>query len=245
MNKRIIPILLLNNESLIKTKQFGRYDYIGDPANTVRIFNELEVDELFFLDIFASRDDRSPNFKILNEIANECFMPLGYGGGISNIDQAKEIFKIGFEKVSINSAAIQNPSLITELSETFGSQAVIVSIDYKKNIFGRNKVLSSFARGLDPIVWAQEVERRGAGEIMLTCVDKEGTWDGYDLEYMNLVSESVSVPVIGHGGCGSVEDVEGLRRTTVSAVGIGSMLIFQKKNFGVLVNYPDELKENE
>jgi cyclase len=131
LRTRIIPALLLRNESLVKTVRFGEFAYVGDPANTVRIFNELEVDELLFFDITASREQRGPNLKVLGEIANECFMPLGYGGGIRSLDQAKAVFDIGFEKVAINTFAADNPKLITEIARHYGSQAVIAAIDVK------------------------------------------------------------------------------------------------------------------
>lgn len=140
LRTRIIPALLLRNESLVKTTQFGKFSYVGDPANTVRIFNELEVDELLFLDITASRENRAPNLRVLADIADECFMPLGYGGGIQSLEQAKAVFDIGFEKISINTQAVKNPSLIDEIASHYGSQAVIASIDVKKNLFGKESV---------------------------------------------------------------------------------------------------------
>ena len=135
LRTRIIPVLLLREESLVKTTRFRNFVYVGDPANTVRIFNELEVDELLFLDIQGQKK-RGPNLKILRDIADECFMPLGYGGGIKGIDEAKAIYDIGIEKIAINTQAVENPSLIEQLAKKYGSQAVIVSIDYKYNIFG-------------------------------------------------------------------------------------------------------------
>ena len=133
LRTRIIPTLLLRNESLVKTMRFGKFTYVGDPCNTVRIFNELEVDELLFLDITATLEKRSPNLRVLADIASECFMPLGYGGGIRTLEDAKSVFDIGFEKIVINSYAIENPDFIRQLASTYGSQAVIVSIDVKKS----------------------------------------------------------------------------------------------------------------
>jgi len=244
LRARIIPTLLLRNESLIKTKNFGKFTYVGDPANTVRIFNEMEVDELIFLDITASIEKRSPNLKVLSEIADECFMPLAYGGGITSIDQAKAIFDIGFEKVSLNSEAIRNPKLISKISRHFGSQAVIASIDVKKSLFGRNTVRYLSAKRtthLDLVGWARELEALGAGEILLTAVDREGTWQGFDLELTKRVADAVSVPVIAHGGCGKVEHIgEVVNKAGASAVALGSMVVFQKKDMGVLINTPDK-----
>jgi cyclase len=244
LKTRIIPTLLLRNASLVKTKQFGKFTYVGDPANTVRIFNELEVDELIFLDIMASIERRSPNLKVLSEIADECFMPLAYGGGLKCLDDVKAIFDIGFEKVSINSEAIRNPKFISEIAQYYGSQAIIASIDVKKSFFGQNTVRYFGTRRkatYTPVAWAQELERLGAGEILLTAVDREGTWEGFDLELTKEVADAVSIPVIAHGGAGSSLHIcEAVQQANASAVALGSMVVFQKKGMGVLVNFPDK-----
>ncbi len=243
LRTRVIPALLLRNESLVKTVHFGKFTYVGDPCNTVRIFNELEVDELLFLDITATPEKRMPNLKVLADIANECFMPLGYGGGICTFDSAKAIFEIGFEKVAVNSFAIEKPDFIKQLAEHFGNQAVIASIDVKKDLLGRYKVQSHAGKnstGRNPVEWAQELEARGAGEILLTSIDREGTWQGFDLELVKSVTDAVSVPVIAHGGAGNMDHIEYVvKRGGASAVALGSMVVFQKKDMGVLVNFPD------
>lgn len=244
LRTRIIPSLLLRNESLVKTFQFGKFTYIGDPCNTVRIFNELEVDELLFLDITATREGRAPNLRVLADIANECFMPLGYGGGVRSVDDAKAVFDIGFEKVAINSHSIENPELIRQLSLQYGSQAVIASIDVKKDIWGRFRVFSHGGTrnsGLDPKEWAVRLEAIGAGEILLTSIDREGTWEGFDLDLVKSVTDAVNVPVIAHGGAGRVDHIgQVVKQAGASAVALGSMVVFQKKGMGVLVNFPDE-----
>lgn len=243
LRTRIIPALLLRNESLVKTVRFGKFAYVGDPANTVRIFNELEVDELLFLDITASRENRSPNLKVLADITDECFMPLGYGGGIRSLDQAKSVFDIGFEKIAINTQAAENPALIGEIAAHYGSQAVIASIDVKRGLFGGQTVHTLGGRRntrRDPVAWAKEVEKMGAGEILLTSIDREGTWKGFDLNLVRRVSDAVSIPVIAHGGAGNAEHIgQVVRDTNASAVALGSMVVFQKKGMGVLVNFPD------
>ena len=236
----------MRNESLVKTVKFSKMRYVGDPANTVRIFNELEVDELLFLDISASKEERGPNFKILRDIADECFMPLGYGGGIKTFADAKVIFDIGFEKVAVNFSSFVNSQLISELSKHFGRQAVIASIDVKTRIFGRKKVytLSGKKNTLkDPIDWAKEVEDMGAGEILLTSIDHEGTWKGFDYDLVRCVTDAVSIPVVAHGGAGSVQHIQKVvTESNASAVALGSMIVFQKKGMGVLVNFPEKLK---
>ena len=243
LRTRIIPALLLRNESLVKTVRFGRFTYVGDPCNTVRIFNELEVDELVFLDIAATREGRAPNLKVLADIANECFMPLGYGGGIRSVEQAKAVFDIGFEKVVINTYAAERPEFIGELAEQYGNQAVIASIDVGKSAWRGHRVRIRSGRGrtsLEPVSWARELERRGAGEILLTSIDREGTWSGFDLDLVRSVTEAVSIPVIAQGGAGTVEHIaQVVKRAGASAVALGSMVVFQKKGMGVLVNFPD------
>lgn len=243
LRTRVIPALLLREESLVKTVRFGRFTYVGDPANTVRIFNELEVDELLFLDITASRGARGPNLAVLADIANECFMPLGYGGGISAPAQAEAVFGLGFEKVVLNTHATRRPALIGEIARHYGSQAVVVSIDVKAGRFGGASVHAEGGRydtRRDPEAWAREVEALGAGEILLTSVDREGTWAGFDQDLIARVADAVSIPVIAHGGAGSLEHIRAaVKNAGASAVALGSMVVFQKRGMGVLVNFPD------
>lgn len=244
LKTRIIPALLLQNESLVKTINFRKPGYIGDPVNTVRIFNELEVDELIFLDITATNKNSPPNFKVLSEIANECFMPLGYGGGVNSLEHARKIFSIGFEKIVLNTAAHIDKDLITKISDVYGNQAVIVSIDVKRNFWGNYEVWSHAGKKntrKNPVDWAVEVETIGAGEILLTSIDKEGTWSGFDISQIRNVTEAVSIPVIAHGGAGNISHIgEVVKQTNASAVALGSMVVYQQKGYGVLVNFPDK-----
>lgn len=243
LRTRIVPVLLLRGESLVKTVRFRRFTYIGDPCNTVRIFNELEVDELIFLDTTATTEGRSPNVQLLRDIADECFMPLAYGGGVRTLDDARGILGIGFEKVALNSSAVENPDVIGQISAACGSQAVIASIDVRSGLAGRREVVIRGGKtrtGLEPVAWAQELESRGAGEILLTSVNREGTWSGFDIELVKAVSSAVSVPVVAHGGAGRIEHIgEVVQDGGASAVALGSMVVFQKKGMGVLVNFPD------
>jgi imidazole glycerol-phosphate synthase subunit HisF len=244
LRTRVIPCLQLIDESLVKTVKFDNHGYIGDPINTVRIFNELEVDELCFLDIRATKDNREPNFKILAEIANECFMPLSYGGGVKDADTAKRILSIGFEKIVLNTAAYDNHNLVTEIANHSGNQSVIGSIDVKKNIFGKYQVYTNdgtIKRELDPIAWAKQLESLGAGELLLTSMDRDGTWKGYDIELLKSITESVNIPVIANGGAGNVQHIsEVVKKSNVSAVALGSMVVYQAQGLGVLVNFPDK-----
>ncbi len=244
LKTRVIPCLQLIGDSLVKTVKFNDPAYIGDPVNTVRIFNELEVDELCFLDIRATVENRTPNLDILRQIANECFMPLSYGGGIVNFEMAREIMAIGFEKVVINTQAYHDPKLLTTLSRHFGSQAVIASIDVKKNLWGKYVV---YVRdGTDKIElevseYAKNLQAAGAGEILLTAMDRDGTWSGYDTEIIKKVSQAVGIPVIANGGAGSLKHVEdAVKLGHASAVCLGSMVVYQQKGMGVLVNFPDK-----
>lgn len=242
LRTRVIPILLLYGKSLVKTKQFKKYQYIGDPTNTVRIFNELEVDELSILDIKAARTRSDPDFDVLREIASECFMPLSYGGGIDSLDTAKRVFDTGFEKVIINTAAYSNPALITEVATIYGSQAVVVSMDVKKHLWkGMRLVAQGGKRWHDtpPVEWARQVAELGAGELLLTAVDREGTWSGFNLDLIAEVADAVNIPVIAHGGASKCSDLaEAVCIAGASAVAVGSMVVFQSKDMGVLVNFP-------
>lgn len=243
LETRIIPALLLKDKSLVKTVNFRKFNYIGDPVNTCRIFNELEVDELVFLDIRASLNNREPQYEILQEIANECFMPVSYGGGIKTMSQAEKIFRTGFEKIVINSTTFTNPGFITEAAKSFGSQSIIVSIDVKKNIFGKYQVCSYSAtktENIKPEEWLKEVESLGAGEILLTSVDREGTWNGFDLDLIKLATSRLRIPLIAHGGGSNLQDIsDAVKKGNASAVALGSMVVYQRKGCGVLVNFPD------
>lgn len=243
LKTRVIPTLLVQNKRLVKGQNFCNFRYVGDPCNTIRIFNELEVDELIFLDIAATIEGCEPDLILLAEIANESFMPMCYGGGIRSLEIAKSIFDIGFEKIVLNTNAIQNPKLITKIAKHFGSQAVIVSIDVKSSLLGKSTVRTMAGKhktSLSPLEWAIEVESLGAGELLLTSIDREGTWEGFDLELVKKVTDAVSIPVIAHGGAGCLDHVSKVvKEAGASAVALGSMVVFQKKDMGVLINYPE------
>ncbi|MGF1557788.1 MAG: AglZ/HisF2 family acetamidino modification protein [Flavobacteriaceae bacterium] len=246
--KRIIPCLLLRDEGLVKTVKFKKSTYIGDPINAVKIFNEKEVDELVFLDIDATNQRKEPPYQVIQDIATECFMPFCYGGGIKTIDQIRKIIASGAEKVAINSAAFLNPDLIRQAAEVFGSSTVVVSIDYKKNLFGNQTVYingGTKSTKKDPVTYAMEMEQLGAGELFLNAVDRDGEMMGYDLEMVKKVTAAVSIPVIICGGAAALTDFSLAFENGASAASAGSMFVFQGKKKGVLISYPspEELRE--
>ena len=182
-NTRIIPVLLLRNKGLYKTVKFKEEKYIGDPINAIKIFNEKDVDELILLDIEATTSKKGPDFEVIKNIASECFMPLGYGGGINNMSQIDQLFKIGVEKVIINSASYVNAGLIKEAAAKYGSQSIVASIDVKKNLWGKYELYShagTLKQKMDLTARLKELEQQGAGEIFINSLDKDGTMTGYD-----------------------------------------------------------------
>lgn len=240
--KRIIPCLLVQNSGLVKTVKFKNANYIGDPINAVKIFNDKEVDELVFLDIESSKKNTPINFNFLKKIAEECFMPLCYGGGIKSIDDIKKLFTIGFEKVSINSNAFYNPSLISEAAKIFGSQSIVVSVDVKKNLWGKYSVYIDGGKTntkVNPIEYIKKMELLGAGEIFLNYINNDGKMEGYNLELINEVSNNVNIPVIACGGAGEMEDFVQAINNGASAVAAGSYFVYYGINKAVLINYPD------
>ena len=246
LQTRVIPCLQLRGESLVKTIQFNKFGYIGDPVNTVKIFNDLYVDELAFIDITATAEKREPDYKILHEIADECFMPLSYGGGIDSLQKAENVFTIGFEKMILNSAPFYNLSVITEIAKIYGSQAVVIAVDVKKNFWGKYEVYSNSGtinQKKEPAAWVKMVEDAGAGEILLTSIDREGTWKGFDNTLVKQVAQSTQLPVIANGGACSIENISSVvKNAGASAVALGSMVVYQAKDLGVLVNFPDREK---
>jgi cyclase len=249
LRPRVIPCLLLEDGGLVKTVGFKRRTYIGDPVNAVKIFNDKEADELLFLDISATRNSRAPDFSVIQQIAAECFMPLCYGGGITTLDDMARLFSIGIEKACINTSAIHNPSLVSQAAERFGSQSVVVSIDVKRSLMGKYQIVTAGGTnptGLDPIDFARKMERLGAGEIILTSIDRDGTMKGYDTEILRTVTTAVRIPVIASGGAGVLADLKAaLREGGASGAAAGSMFVFHGKHRAVLISYPapDEIDQ--
>lgn len=241
MRVRVMPCLLLRQSKLVKTVKFKNPDYIGDPVNAVKIYNDKEVDELIFLDITATVDKKAPPFKTISEIATECFMPYTYGGGIKSLDDMRKIFNMGVEKIAINSYAVENPEFVRQAAKEFGNQSVVASIDAKRKLGGKYEVFTmsgTKGTGLDPVSHAKKMEEMGAGEILLTSIDRDGTWEGYDLDLIKMVAEAVSVPLIACGGAGNIQDFRKAVDAGASACAAGSMVVYQAKNRGVLINFP-------
>lgn len=241
---RIIPVLLLNKGGLYKTVNFKNPKYIGDPINSVKIFNEKEADELLLLDFRATAENREPNFNKIAEIAGEAFMPMAYGGGIKTLDHAKRVFDAGFEKVVLNSVLFENLGLVEKISGIYGSQAVVGSVDFKKSFLGGTKVYASsgtIRRSDSPLSWSKKLEAAGVGEIMINSIGRDGTWAGYELDVISEVSSSVEIPVIACGGAGKIDDFSQAISAGASAVAAGSMFVFQKKGMGVLISFPSLL----
>ena len=238
-------MLLLKDAGLVKTVQFKNPRYIGDPINAIRIFNDKEVDELVLLDIDASTSNRGPDLNVLKSVASECFMPLSFGGGIGSIELIREILKIGVEKVILNSAAVKNPNLVSEASQNFGKSTIIVSIDYRANLFGSNVYINggSTKTKHKPVDWAIECERLGAGEIIINSINNEGLMSGYDFDLLRSVSNAVSIPVIASGGAGELKHFsKAILDCNASAVAAGSFFVFHGPHNAVLITYPEYQK---
>ena len=244
MNKtRVIPVLLLKGEGLYKTVKFKNPRYIGDPINSVRIFNEKEVDELVFLDIDATKDKKDPNFELLKDIASEAFMPMAYGGGLNNIEQVREIFYIGFEKVILNSVLYHDIEIVEKIVSEFGSQSVVGCVDVKSNVFKTYNIYSingSQKMNISLKDRIMQLVEKGVGEIFINSINRDGTMSGYDLHLIKEVANLVSVPVVACGGASSVYDFkQAVEKSNASAVAAGSMFVFMGPHKAVLINYPD------
>jgi cyclase len=238
---RVIPVLLIQNRgSLVKSVKFKDHIYVGDPLNAVKIFNEKEVDELILLDISASKESREPDYRYIEQLATECFMPVTYGGGITTAEQCRRIIGCGIEKVSINTGALNQLSLVKEAAEQLGSSSVVVTIDVKKDSFGKRKVFRHDGKKVmqsDPVAWARKAAEWGAGEILFQSVDRDGTMQGYDIDLLSAISAAVNVPVIACGGAGEQKHFAEAFAAGASAVAAGSRFVFFGKHRAILINY--------
>lgn len=239
---RIIPALLLSGGKLVKTVRFQEPKYVGDPLNAVKIFNEKEADELVLLDIDATRNGSEPQYALLGRIAAEAFMPVCYGGGVRTIEHFDRLYQLGFEKVCVNSAAF-DLELVSQAAARFGSQSVVVSIDAKERANGAYTVCTTNGTRdmkIDPVEHARRVESAGAGELLVTSIDRDGMRIGYDLKLIRSVSSAVQVPVIACGGAGEPAHLlEVIADAGASAACAGSLFVFQGKHRAVLISYPE------
>ncbi len=244
LRTRVIPCLLLKGNGLVKTVQFKNPTYVGDPINTIKIFNDKEVDELVFLDITATSEKRGPNFKLLSEISTECFMPLGYGGGITTLNEIEKLFNLGIEKVILNSSAFIDHKLLKESIQIFGNQSVILSMDVKKHWLSRKQTVyimnGQKNTGVAASDYAKQMEDLGVGEIIVNSIDQDGTMSGYDLSLIKSIADLVKIPIVALGGAGTIDDLIDVKKAGASAVGAGSFFIFQKKHRAVLITYPSK-----
>jgi cyclase len=239
---RVIPCLLLKNLGLVKSIRFKDYRYIGDPINAVRIFNAKEADELIFLDILATREKRKIQIDLIKKIGDEAYMPFTVGGGVDSIPTIKEILNAGAEKVCINAIALKSPDFIKKAADTFGSSTIVVSIDVKSNLIKHKYVYNHSVSKLtirNPVEYALLAESMGAGEILVNAVDRDGMMNGYDIEMIRRISDSVGIPVIALGGASKLVDFKtAIIEGHASAVAAGSMFIYHGPRKAVLINYP-------
>lgn len=244
---RVIPVLLLKNWGIEKSIGFDDFVYVGSPINAARVFNGRNVDELILLDILATREGRGPRTEIIAEIAGETNMPLTVGGGLRDVECMAQLLRAGADRVVLNTAAVETPELIAAAADRFGRQCIVVSIDVRRRLDGTCEVFTRNGRqatGLDPVTWAQEAESRGAGEILLNSIDRDGTMQGYDLDLLRRTSDALSIPLIACGGAGRVADLAAaVDQGHAAAVAAGALFLFYGKRRTVLITYPtdDEL----
>ncbi len=241
LKHRVIPCLLLRNGGLVKTLKFSDAKYVGDPINAIRIFNDKEVDELMVLDITASKEKKEPNYALIEQFASECFMPLSYGGGIKNMEQAQRLFNSGIEKICLQTAVLDDLALVKNLSDKWGSSSILVSIDVKRNWMGQPKLYSAATGKTLDKKWTDfmlDAVKAGAGEIVLNAVDKDGTMKGMDTELIREAAKVLSVPLVAVGGAGSLADIKAAVAAGANAISAGAFFVFQGPHRAVLITYP-------
>jgi cyclase len=241
LKHRVIPCLLLLDAGLVKTTRFAKPKYVGDPINAIRIFSDKEVDEMMVLDIGASRERREPNYALIEQFAGECFMPLCYGGGIRTVDQARRLFALGVEKVCLQTAALEDLTIVARIAEQFGSQSVLVSADVKLSWLGKPKLYATTARKSLDRPWLQflkDAVAAGAGEVVLNSVDRDGTMQGMDIDLIREAAAALPVPLVAVGGAGTLDDIKAAVDAGASAVSAGAMFVFHGPHRAVLITYP-------
>jgi cyclase len=241
LRPRVIPVLLLTESGVVKTRRFREGRYVGDPINALRVFNEKEVDEIVILDIEATKTGRGPDFARIRDLASECFMPMGYGGGVRSVADAERLFAVGVEKVILGTVAVEDPGVVTSISRHAGAQSVVVCLDVGRNWLGKPRVSirsGGSVTDLDPIDAARRMEELGAGELLLQYVDRDGTGAGYDLGLLGQVAKAVRIPVVVCGGAGKLTDFRDAFAAGASAAAAGSFFVFYGKHRAVLITYP-------
>ena len=240
---RIIPVLLLRDKGLVKSKRFKDYRYIGDPINAVRIFNDMKADELVFLDILASKEKRTVSLDFVKAVGEEANMPFAVGGGITTIEDIRSIIGAGAEKAIINTAAVRNPDFVKQAADTFGSSTISICIDIKKNWLGQERIWMLNGKKqakYSPIEFAKLMEDNGAGEVIIQSIDQDGIMEGYNLPLITKIAESVSIPVVALGGAGKLEHMwEAYTKGYATGLAAGSMFVYHGPRRGILINYPD------
>jgi cyclase len=249
LRPRIIPSLLIQDNGLVKTVNFKNPKYVGDPINAVRIFNEKEVDELAVFDIDATVLGKEPNYSLIERLANQSMMPLCYGGGVKNVEQAQRIFSLGVEKIALSSSVLLNPNLITEIADRVGAQSVVVVLDIKKKLLGGYEVYTHNGRkatGINPLEFVEEAQQLGAGEIVINSIDKDGVMKGYDLDLIEKIRKKITLPMTVLGGAGSLEDIEKIiEKHGVIGIAAGSLFVFKGPYKAVLINYPSREEKSK
>ncbi len=249
LRPRIIPCLLVHDGGLVKTQRFKDPKYVGDPINAVKIFNEKEADEIIVLDIDATTQGREPNFRLIAQFAAECRMPLCYGGGVKTVEQAKRIIGLGVEKVAVSAAALENTRLISAIAHEIGSQSVVLVVDVKQNLLGKQEVWTHNGRrntGRNPINVATEAEALGAGEIVVNSIDRDGQMKGYDIALASSIRQAIRLPLTVLGGAGSLTDIGQLIKACgVVGASAGSMFVFKGTYRAVLISYPSPEQKEE
>lgn len=250
LRPRIIPCLLVHNKGLVKTVKFKNPKYVGDPINAVRIFNEKEVDEIIVLDIDAVVNNREPDYTLIKNLAAECRMPLCYGGGVGKVEQVEKIISLGVEKVAISSTAINNPKIVSQAAEVVGNQSIVVVLDVKKRLLGgKYEVWTHNGQKNEkkcPIELAQEMEKLGAGEIVINSIDNDGIMKGYDFNLVSKVRNSINIPLTVLGGAGSLNDITKLiNEYGIIGAAAGSLFVFKGVYRAVLINYPNRTEKDE
>ena len=241
LRTRVIPCLLLRRGGLVKTIGFANPKYVGDPINSVKIFNEKEVDELILLDVHASKQGAEPDYDLLADITGEAFLPIAYGGGVRSAEQARRLVGLGIEKIILNSAVLRDTGLVRKVADTLGSSSTLVAVDVKRNWRGKPRVYDASSgrlTSLDPVDHIKAAVANGAGEIFINDVQRDGTGRGLDLEMVAAVADAIRVPLIACGGAGNHQHLRAAANAGASAVAAGSLFVYMGRHRAVMINYP-------